>query len=207
MDTLKRKNEKNFKYSSPHGYNIVRGENETNRKERETAMQTPAYKNYEDLIHERAWSFSKSYKMNVDEFVSIGNDAFLRAIDKWNPDKAAFTTFLYKVMNHAMLKYVNRIGHRFITNQDDKTMELKICTETTPRDILESKDDVDHMNNECRFIIRNLLDNPEVFGIEGGDSPVNIRAKIKRVLRNKFHWKYPVIWDTMRKLRIIYSNK
>lgn len=96
------------------------------------------YERYSLKVYNKCYSFVK----NPDEAKDLVQDVFLRAylkLKSYNPDKAAFSTWLYVVTYNLCANYVTR--DRKKSGSDDKKLDKKLKEEAADEDV-----DIEEMN-------------------------------------------------------------
>lgn len=62
-------------------------------------MKKTQFEKYVDLIRKRAHEYSEKYNIDYSEMESQGFLIYCECLEKFNPDKAKFTTYLYIQLN------------------------------------------------------------------------------------------------------------
>ena len=58
-------------------------------------MKVELFKKTEKLIYARAWSYARKYNMDFEDLKSEAFEIFCEAVNRFNPAKGSFTTFLF----------------------------------------------------------------------------------------------------------------
>lgn len=157
------------------------------------------------IINFQASKLGNMYNVQVDDLVSLGHSVLSECMEKWNPEKSLFSTFLYRMLSSRMVDYVRRERKRK-TNIDINIMENALVTNITPCDMLEAKEKPKQFSSDVSFVAITLLDHPERFGINSTTrTKRQVKKKIRECLSNEYKWSKERIKYTFQVLRQAYS--
>ena len=66
------------------------------------------YEAHKGIIYRCAQSFRPTVDFSLEDYVSIGNLAFVKCAPKYKADAGAFSTFLYICVKHAIITAINK---------------------------------------------------------------------------------------------------
>ncbi len=155
------------------------------------------YEQHSNLIRTIAWSWSKRFNRNVDDLIGEGDEAFMRAVRTWNPERGLFKTHLSRCLRGQIIDYLKKVD---LSPDPDLLPEIEWLDDGE-----ENRERMSEwmgtISEEGREIIRILLESPmEVLGIIGSESGRKMRGILKRHLRSE-GWTYPSIWRSFKELK------
>ena len=161
------------------------------------------YKENENLIRSRCWSFVKTTGLDFDDFFDIGIQVFMESVTSFDPEKSKFSTHLYQNLNNTLINYVRR-EHKHV-DMDDEAISYYGILKLNPRDFAISYEKKNSLSDDAKAIIDIVFYTPaEVLNLFDESSTKKIRGSIVALLRKK-SWSWPRIWSTMRELKVAYS--
>lgn len=95
-------------------------------------VKTPVLEDQLDLIRKVAWRFAKQYHLDVDDLFQEAYISCLKALPRYNPNRGAFSTFLWHTSTNAIRDILNK-NQTYTTRHlltDD--FSLQEDTEVTP---------------------------------------------------------------------------
>ncbi len=85
-----------------------------------------SYRNVEAMIHKIVNGFVAKFGGQPDDYLGPAHEGYMRAYEKWEPDRGAFTTIVWWCVRNKLLNYVtrrNRIRSREIQGSEEKYLE------------------------------------------------------------------------------------
>ena len=136
-----------------------------------------AYEKNEKLLWRLAWSWNRTTGINLEELHAEVCLAFCEAWPRYNPDRAAETTFIVcSVQNHLsrFLQLKNRFDEReFVQERCDSPDRFSRLSEM-----------ISCLRKDAKDIVMTLLNSPaEIFG-EGDKTAFQMRKEVKQYLEN-----------------------
>lgn len=158
------------------------------------------YNDYQRLIYDRSWCWHERSGLGFDEMHSESLVIFMTAVEKWNPDRAGFGTFLRTCLNNGLCKFVTK------TDLPSELPDLKThtCLLDQPDEIIMSLERMNDLrrsvSEEARFILKIFISAPgEVLEILAQKPPKMARGFLRRHLRD-LGWTFPTIKRAMAEL-------
>lgn len=162
------------------------------------------YEEYENLIAQQARKHGQTTS-EIENMMEVGMEAFVIATRKYDPAQgAAFSTFLRRVLKNSMVDEYRRTKRHhesqhlsFEKLTDDVSDGISYASDYLPIDvtkdpakIVEFIDEMNHLGEESREIIKIILSSPsDILDISKSLAPKYLRASLKIILRNKgFKW-------------------
>jgi hypothetical protein len=140
------------------------------------------YESIETMIHSLAWSMNRKTGIHHDEFFSVGNFAFMEAVQNWNPKKASFSTYFYR---HCLGRMLDSIADAPVYYDEGVWDMLEVGD--TSLSTLEFNDRVStSLGNEAKHVINVIISAPTRIHPElGSFAPKKIRGHITRYLKKR----------------------
>lgn len=144
------------------------------------------YEKVKNLIHKLAIGYAKSHGGDVDELVSEGHVAFMRAYPKWDPEIGALTTLMY----HAVINQFNSYSRRQAKHQG---YQFGQAEETKAEDVVDDKptfdlpDFLETLSNDARVVVQLIFNAPrqlEQDAEDKGGHAKNWRSSLRQLLRD-----------------------
>jgi len=158
------------------------------------------YNDYQRLIYDRSWHWHERSRLGFDEMHSESLVIFMKAVEKWNPDRAGFGTFLRTCLNNGLCKFVTK------TDLPSELPDLKThtCLLDQPDEIMMSHERMNDLrrsvSEEARFILKIFISAPgEVLQTLSMTPPKMCRGVLRRHLRTE-GWSFPTIARAMAEL-------
>ena len=148
-----------------------------------------------------------------DELRSVCHHAFMTvAIPKWDEGKAAFRTFLYRVLRNALIYHVrkyNKPNTTSVITTDGEEFSLTDLimspyTEWQPDMAARCADWLLTLTDDMRYIINLLLHPNKKLKLNGAQKPKHIRGAIRRHLLD-YGWTHNRVWSTFNQLKLEVS--
>lgn len=172
-----------------------------NREEDESMRQSAREVQYEKnkhLIDIYASNYSKRFGLDVSDLVSVGEEAFVRALSSYKRGRGSFRSWFRSILRNRILDYAS------VTDSpvEDETLEFRLkTTATDPYKIVAFKDALGMLSSEAKYIVNILLTSPcEVLEITGAEMPKMIRGAIKRHCREE-GWRWEWIWSAFKEIK------
>ena len=158
------------------------------------------YSEHKKLIYERAKRYSTTIDSPIEELVSIGNSVFMDALRTWNPAKASFATWFYRLLNQSFSKTV-RQKHTRRNLEYNFAVRKPVYSGGNIWRRIHFRELLDKMTKEARAVAEIILEGPsEVLGLSGCESPKKVRGVLFRYLRKK-NWQEREIWGAFREIK------
>ena len=152
------------------------------------------YLKHRNLIKQQAWKFSTRTGLDYDELEAESNLMFCECFDKYNPERGAFSTYLFTVLIMGLKNYSNKV----MKYQNQKVDDYEI-TITPIKDkhenfyLLECA--VQGMTPDAQKIVDLILSVPEHLYISNGvrDERRITKKNITKYLRAETPWSFDYI--------------
>lgn len=138
---------------------------------------------YLNLIRKRCWSWHRSTGIDYADLFDVGLEAAQKAERKWDPEKRAFSTFLWITLENTIKNYVQR---RMLERELFSGDELEASQvpnhhgQLNPEISSDFKDRMAHLSQEASEVARVVLESPlEILGMVAPESPKAIRSRLK----------------------------
>jgi RNA polymerase sigma factor (sigma-70 family) len=171
------------------------------------------YRRVEHLLYRTAWEVARQTKLDLDELVSEANEAYLKALDSYDPGRGAFTTHLVVVVRHQLIHFVrwqlrcHRRPHQLKDRpklRQGQPAERVYVVPSHYRDF-KPEDLQDELGDDGRLVVGLTLNPPAdlaryVYGTADDRpgrsgparfTPRRFRAALKRHLRGTLGWSGP----------------
>jgi len=66
------------------------------------------YGDIEKMIYNICWKMQRKFGGDVEEYVSVANEAFAEKQDRYDPSRGAFTTFIWVVVRNAIRTWLGK---------------------------------------------------------------------------------------------------
>lgn len=158
------------------------------------------YNDYQRLIYDRSWYWHERSGLGFDEMHSESLLIFMSVLDKWQPERAGFGTFLRRCLNNGLCNFMKK------TDLPSELPDLKThsCLLDQPDEIMMSHERMNDLrrsvSEEARFILKIFISAPgEVLEVLSMTPPKMCRGVLRRYLRDK-GWSFPTIARAMAEL-------
>ncbi|NCC56375.1 MAG: sigma-70 family RNA polymerase sigma factor [Synergistales bacterium] len=157
-------------------------------------------------IRKIAWNFHNTTGVDVEELISEGCLAFVKDLEKYDPEKAALSTYTHWVVTSHLKNYLRKCSQNRATAYDDEIMELIPFEGTNAEQYLENEDtlaDILRALSPKGFeVVDMVLSNPEDFlGITSRGARGKIQGKLRAM-----GWKWNDIWDSIREVKQVVNT-
>lgn len=139
---------------------------------------TPLYHGMHRLICKLAWRYARQCMLDVEDLISEGYLALLGAQDKYDPNRASRSTFVYWVVrNHFW-----QLSRRWRWNE-----QLLESVSTDPRLILEEahtfREQIGNLSAEAKDVVRLILNCPqELCEMARNGTPERLQKVLTKIL-------------------------
>lgn len=158
-------------------------------------------------IRKIAWNFHNTTGIDVEELISEGCLYFLKDFDKYDPEKAALSTYTHWVVTNGLKNYLRKCAQNKATAYDDEIMELIPFEGTNAETLLENEDTLADilraLSPKALEVVSIVLGNPDEFF---GMTAKKARGLIQRKLREDMGWKWADIWDSIREVKMVVNT-
>jgi len=145
-------------------------------KEEELAELAEYYKTRK-MIFKICWKYVRRYGGDIEEYISEGNAAYIRAHRTYDPNMAKFSTYLWHCVSNACSNLVKK--NRTVQINTDlahSTIEKK-----KPNSFLMIFQD---LPEDAKIVVRLTLDTPiELANLCKGNSACNFRVALQKYLQ------------------------
>lgn len=115
-------------------------------------------KNYINVLHKIAWSFHHTTGLEWEELFGEAQLAYVKAEQNYDPEKAAFSTYLFSVVTNHLLNYAFRCKRQYIVpNENPKPVHL------TPEVWYAFRESIANLGKDARIVCRMILDAPTAY--------------------------------------------
>jgi hypothetical protein len=157
------------------------------------------YQDHEKILWDRAWSFASSTGHPVEDLVSVGRSAFMRAWKGYDPGRGgAFGTLFYQVLNRELARYVGK----YRPSEREAPEEGSLFTNPDPTSRMSVEELLAEVSREAREVLTLLIQAPaEILGVFGWSNPKALRGRVRTYLREERGWTWRKIDEVMREMR------
>lgn len=166
------------------------------------------YKKYQKLIMKLAWRFARTTNFEYDDLVGEGNLIFLECMPKYEPDKAAFSTYLTKCI---ILRFLQMIQNK----KENNCIEFNetFCqSETAPIEkYIEFKDSINKhkkIKDDEQYLL-NLALNPTsnfIRMMRQRAKSVVTRDAIQYYMQDYHGWALSRSWKTFKNIKRVLAE-
>ncbi len=161
--------------------------------------QVELFKSVERLALKRAWHFARCYGRDVRDFEGEARHATRKAIESWDPNRGALSTWSWMVITNHLHDYVAKVDAPQELPDPEEMVDLRETAHPAREFIF--LDWVGSLSSEAQEVVRILTGAPgEILDLLGSEPPRKMRGRLKRGLR-KMGWSWPRIWRTFHELR------
>lgn len=158
------------------------------------------YTDVELLINGIVWKFFKRYGGNKDDWQSEANFYFMKAYDKYDKNKGAFTTWLHHCVYRGLQTYYRKtyLGNRPHSISGD-TLAL-LPNKKNP--FYTFIDLLDELQKDSKTVVRLIFDMPKELTqeyTEPGDSPKHMKVTLKKHLL-KLGWTHARVKESFKEI-------
>lgn len=160
---------------------------------------TETYQDIQNLIYDVVWKFKKAHGGDFDEMVSEANVIYMDAYLNHNPNRANFTSWLYRKLIWGLSE-----RHRtlLLKNHREQTSGemYEFSSPTVRRPFYEL---LTELGQDARTIVELILEMPEVMeqnALSNGTTPRNIQSALHIYLKTFFGWTEKHVLDTFREI-------
>jgi DNA-directed RNA polymerase specialized sigma24 family protein len=144
---------------------------------------------YQNMVYERIWSWNRTTGFDVSELESEAYVLFMRAITKWDR-KRNFGTFLTTVLNNGFLFMIKKAIEKTPIATDPSCLEFMATV--PPEQCIPSAQEIwmqieIHLHDDpvSRNLVEALIKDPKSLGLDGTESSVEARVKLRNGLEAK----------------------
>jgi len=136
-----------------------------NRTMLEQYAENQTYIDVERMLYYVCGRFKTRFGGELHEYLSVANDAFLRAYLKWDPAKSAFTTYAWHCTWNALrdvARQRRRWGEKIVGNSElsDRAIDSRFNLAEFLREL----------SDDARIVVHVVLDTPREFADMGKNS-------------------------------------
>lgn len=157
-------------------------------------------------IRKLAWTFHNTTGVDVEELISEGCLSFVKDLEKYDPEKAALSTYCHWVVTCGLKNYLRKCRQSKEYAVDDEMMELVPFEGASAIDYLESEDSLADilrsLSPTALEVVEMILSAPEEFA---GISSRGARGLVQTKLREA-GWKWKDIWDSIREVKMVINT-
>jgi hypothetical protein len=176
-------------------------------------MERIHYRDYEKLIFQKAYSFSATTKVPFDELVSQSNLIFCIARRNYDPRRAKFSTWLYRLLDQGLHEfskdYFSPMWHDWsvMIDSDGNVEHDMIDTRQMILERIQFEELCSKLSPCAREIIEILLTHPtKTLKLSGHEKARVVRGRIYRHLMKK-GWAYQEVWPAFSELKMFLYNE
>lgn len=148
---------------------------------------------YQNLIHQMAWSYRKTTGTPFEELLSEAYIGFMKAYDSHDPERGKFTTHCWYCVRNTLNNFLANSKKWVSKNPNNPT------TENNPELLFLCKETIcDELKEDAKNIVSIL------FSIPDEEKPEN-KTQLKNELRKR-DMSWPKIWRGMKELRQFNLN-
>lgn len=171
------------------------------KREKEEALEK-----FRRLIFQQAWKYHRRSGVPYEEILSEGYLCFCEALNRYQPERGAFSTFLWTSLSNSLNDFISR-WHKL--TRDESLPTHVICSEgshcTLPDNQLHYQDLYKSLSSEAQAIIDIVINSPQDFlhnlpSTKHQLTPKSVRGALFRHLRRQA-WSWPRIWKGMREIK------
>lgn len=183
------------------GWRIVSNHGQWQIVSLRTKQTTPLYEGMHRLICKLAWQYSRRCMLPVQDLISEGYAALLLADGKYDPDRAARSTFVYWVVRNHFCQLAQRWPIM---------LDVPEHLAHDPLPALESAHEfrsaISLLSNEAKQVIKILLDSPkELMDIAKGSVPERLQNAVVKMLRRR-GWGRDQVQSIMVEIKSVVQN-
>lgn len=163
------------------GWRIVSNHSQWQIVSIRTNQSTPLYEGMHRLICKLAWRYSHRCMLPVQDLISEGYVALLLADGKYDPNRAARSTFVYWVVRNHFCQ---------LTRRWPIMLDVPEHLSHDPLPALESAQElrsvIASLSDEAKQVIKIILDSPkELMEIAKGSIPERLQNAVVKMLRRR----------------------
>jgi DNA-directed RNA polymerase specialized sigma24 family protein len=170
----------------------------------------PRAEDYIGMMKRLAYSFHSTTGLPFDELLSSAFLAFAHCRQTYDPNKAAFSTYLYHAAKTRMIDFCHSAYH---INLEDPNMKrqpsspylyeaaMALSHQTNHQDpeyLCMFKDSLKNMSEEAQQVCEMIFESPAEFLAQS--KPKLSRGVVYRKLREK-GWSWSKIWNSFREIK------
>lgn len=164
------------------------------------AMAEKLFKDHEKMLHALAHRCSRRCGRPEEEVYGQACYEFMRACAGYKKSKGEFGTYMFKTVKNNLITWAVK---------NDLPKDPELCPELvapvpSPRRMLELKEWLGGLSEECREVARIILDGPAEVMEVAEDALLTRKAvmgALRRYLRKEHGWSWPTIWRVFREMR------
>lgn len=164
---------------------------------------------YIGMMKRLAYSFHCTTGLPYEDLLSSAYLAFARCKKSYDPDKAAFSTYLYHVAKTEMVDFCHSTHH---TEPEEAKMKqqagpylyetaMVLSHQTNNQDpeyLCMFKDNLKNMSKEAQQVCKMIFESPTEFLVQ--TKPKLSRGMVYRKLREK-GWSWSKIWNSFNEIK------
>ncbi len=167
---------------------------------------------YINLMRKIAWSFHNTTGLPFEDLLSASFECFVHARKSYDPEKGAFSTYLYYTCRSSLINYCHSTYQMTEHHRQPSTPFLweasHLLSEQVdyqdPEKICILRETLQTMPEEAKMIAKMVLESPAEF-LACGDRPKLSRGAVKDKLRS-MGWPWSLIWKGFRDLKYTLSQ-
>ena len=157
------------------------------------------YKQYENMIARIAWKLSGRYE-DIEDLISIGKLEFYEILNNnsFNPEKGAFSTFLYIRCRNKMINYLKTNSRHISHAPDIDFLSESICFDTL--------DELKTLSKESKQIINFIFNySTDILDTTKYMNPKSLRGALSKLLINA-GWNRTYVYNCFKEIRTLFQE-
>lgn len=155
---------------------------------------------HEAQIAHHAWSWHRTTGLDVEELMSVGRSAFMKATTTFDENRASFSTHLHHTLYFALRSFARSEYKKGPRVRPPEGGALEAGADDNHFRSASIRDWIQELSEEARFVASLIIESPSVLGLNGTEPPKIARGKVVRFLK-KLGWKQSKRWDCIAELR------
>lgn len=158
---------------------------------------TDTYNDVKRLIHLICSKYYQKSDMDFSELVSEANEAFLKAYEKYDPNRGAFTTMLYHTIHNHLRSVLKRRSKWSNVWKTNTRGDNSICKDFNWTEFAES------LSKDGELVVKLIFDGPNDIGraIHIMKSTRRNWKKVLKIYLSNLGWEHRRIMNSFKEVR------
>ena len=144
------------------------------------------WEKYKKLVYKCAGDFARGNASRREELISLGSQVFMKALTNWQPEKAAFSTFLHRCLYNAFIDqtYMMKNREATMTGEQQELAINGVADRRTPDKLAASKELFTNLSAEAAEVVHIIFSAPDEVLETFGRDPHRARKRVMAFLAN-----------------------
>lgn len=153
-----------------------------------------------NLVYERAWSFHKTTGLNVEELTDIAMDAYVSAMERFQPTGICkFSTYAHTRITGALKDFCKaQKGTKFMRLDE----RFQIAEKRGNANMMDISLNMGQFPKHIQEMVKLIFENSDIFDT---DHPKKAKGELIKILRAA-NWTWEDIWSSFKVMKQILAT-